>query len=219
MYNYRLLFVKIIDLASTRAQNRTCGDDLCETFDAHAPAWTLVRGSHPLWDMHRSGALQYVVMASSFTQLGLVMRGKLRRIVGSLIGAAALSVTGIVPATAASSSGAEVYKTSSCQISYLLEAEICFDGVTEVSSVETRSGHTIYQTNGKYEFTIGEPYNESVEGSYHNQFIFLKGEPHVMHYRESKVVVLDGGETCNLTFNLHYANGEVKYEDWSFVCE
>lgn len=139
------------------------------------------------------------------------------KILSAAFAACTVLALGAAPAPAASSSGAQTYSQNFCE-DYGTYS-VCSKAHGEYNSVETPSGNTMFQNNGKYEYTItiNGAFYYSSKGSDHYQYLFKKNEVQENNYRSTQVFT-QNGETCTYSYAYHFANGQVQFVNSDFDC-
>lgn len=146
---------------------------------------------------------------------------KSRAFAAMAAGAGALMLVGTAPASAApagpSSQGATPYRYDECyDFGY---GTTCYSAHGEYNIVQTPSGNSVYQSNGKFDYTVtfvdGQTYSNQASHHYHETW--KKGEPQVIHQRSQGQYEYDG-QTCTYSYTFHYANGEVRISDFDDSC-
>lgn len=142
----------------------------------------------------------------------------MRKILG-VSGIALAAILGTaVPASAASSGGAQVYHRSGCDD--YGDVTVCGYEQLVYQSVNMPNGDTNYVANGKYDYTVTAPtgYSYSSSGYFHEHRLFKSDEPQVVLRHLSDTNSVPGFGTCTYSGDFHYANGRVQFDNFTYAC-
>lgn len=145
------------------------------------------------------------------------MSKSMPKILISAFAACTLLGLGAAPAPAASSSGANTYSQDFCEDYGTVSVCNQVKGVSSV--VETPSGNLLFQDHGRFEYSVslnGDLYY-SQKGEYHGSTLFKKGEPQIYQNHGSQSFTQDG-QTCTYSYAVHFANGQVRFENTDYSC-
>ena len=112
---------------------------------------------------------------------------------------------------------AEPYRTAGCV--QFGSSTYCYEERGVVQTIESASGNIKYTFNGTYFYTLirnGVVIYES-ESKSHYTFMAKDGEQQVSHSREGSSYTY-AGETCTVSYNTVFANGEIRHQDFQREC-
>jgi hypothetical protein len=130
----------------------------------------------------------------------------------------AITFTGAVPASAAASTGASVYKQLGC-VDYG-HVEVCGTIHSTITVVNTPSGHVVMRGSTRYDTTttFDEGYSYSTTGSMRSHLLRKDDQNAAYHDQLTETLVNPDLGTCTVVIDVHYAAGEFQFEQRSFEC-
>lgn len=149
----------------------------------------------------------------------LTMFKRARTILIAFFAVSCMLFFGTVPATAASTDGADVVHQSVCQP--YGTSTICVTYHSVINDVWTPSGVHAYTQDIRYEVTYTSAAGEflySFANTFQNQFVFAKGESQVNVAHFTFETVVPGYGTCRQDSDIVYSNGEVRFINGSYTC-
>lgn len=129
-----------------------------------------------------------------------------------------IACTGAVPASAAASTGASVYKQLGC-VDYG-HVEVCGSIHSSITVVNTASGQVIMRANSRYDTTttFDEGYSYSTTGSMRSHLL-RKDDRNVVYHDQLTETFADASlGTCTAVIDVHFAGGEFQFQQRSFEC-
>lgn len=140
------------------------------------------------------------------------------QLASALAMASAVTFAGAVPASAAASTGASVYKQLGCvDYGYV---EVCGTIHSTITVVNTPSGHVVMRGSTRYDTTttFDEGYAYSTTGSMRSHLL-RKDDQNAVYYDQLTETLVDPNlGTCTAVIDVHYAAGEFQFEQRSFEC-
>jgi hypothetical protein len=131
---------------------------------------------------------------------------------------ATLLVFGVMSfAQPAAAAPAEPYHTGDC-VQFGTDT-YCYEEHGVVQTNESASGNTKYTFNGTFFYTLtrnGVVIHEA-ESKSHSTFIVKDGEQQVSHSRDDSSYTY-AGETCTVSYNTVFANGEIRHQEFQREC-
>ena len=129
-----------------------------------------------------------------------------------------IACTGAVPASAAASTGASVYKQLGC-VDYG-PVEVCGTIHSTITVVNTSSGHVIMRASSRYDTTIipDEGSSYSTTGSMRSHLLRKDDQNVTYHDQLTETFVEPSLGTCTAVIDVHFAGGEFQFQQRSFEC-
>lgn len=142
----------------------------------------------------------------------------MRRILGIPAVGLAVVLGAAAPAGAASSDGAQRYKTSECTVED--DATVCRTLQGTSNSTVTPSGQISSTLIGSFDITVTftDGYSYTSSGSVKDHTLWKQGEVHEQSahlYRTDSSPVMG---TCTYSEDAVFANGSIRLQNFSFTC-
>lgn len=136
----------------------------------------------------------------------------------------ALAMTGVIacagalPASAAATTGASVYKQFGC-VDYG-PVEVCGTIHSTITVVNTPSGHVIMRGSSRYDTTIipDEGHSYSTTGSMRSHLLRKDEQNVTYHDQLTETLVHPSLGTCTAVIDIHFSGGEFQFQQRSFEC-